>query len=170
MRAIRENDEAAVESAVVALSRSRRIFAPLVFAIGAFVMLFQGVKLLFSNWRLTLIQVLPAMWIWLALLDLKAHTFKGKEFHAWHGAVELLLVVVIALVTAASFYLNAVFAFAISQPGQPEDSARIRARAAPPRRGPPVGRTSASLSASRRSSCPAGADRGLRFPWGSWSA
>src|SRR5436190_9448008 len=120
LRAIRENDEAAVEAAVLSLSRSRRIFAPLVFAIGAFVMLFQGLKLLFSNWRLTLIQVLPAMWIWVALLDLKLHAFKGHEFHAWHGGVEVLLVVVVALVTAAAFYLNAVFAFAISQPGTPQ--------------------------------------------------
>ena len=119
LRAIRENDEAAVEAAVLELSRSRRIFAPLVFALGAFVMLFQGLKLLFSNWRLTLIQVLPAMWIWLALVDLKAHVLKGKEFHTWHGAVELLLVIAIALVTAACFYLNAVFAFAISQSGKP---------------------------------------------------
>ena len=120
LKAIQENDEAAVESAVVALSESRRIFAPLVFAIGAFVMLFQGLRTLFSNWKLTLIQVVPAMWIWLALLDLKAHTFKGKEFHSFHGGVELLLVVAIALVTVASYYLNAVFAFAISQPGQPQ--------------------------------------------------
>jgi uncharacterized membrane protein len=119
LEAIRENDEAAVERAVRALSQSRRIFAPLVFAIGAFVMLFQGLRTLFFNWRLTLIQVLPAMWIWLALLDLKAHTLRGKEFHTWHGGVEALLVVAIALVTAACFYLNAVFAFAISQPGQP---------------------------------------------------
>jgi uncharacterized membrane protein len=120
LRAIREDDEAAVESAILALSRSRRIFAPLVLALGAFVMLFQGLRLLFSNWRLTLIQVLPAMWIWLALIDLKAHTFRGQEFHSWHGGVETLLVVAIALVTAASFYLNAVFAFAISRPGTPE--------------------------------------------------
>src|SRR5205809_7537781 len=119
VRAIDDGDEATIERAVRQLSRSRRIFAPLAFAVGAFVMLFQGVKLLFSNWRLTLIQLLPAMWIWLALLDLKVHTFKGKEFHAWHGSVELLLVVAIALVTAASFYLNAVFAFAISQSGSP---------------------------------------------------
>jgi uncharacterized membrane protein len=119
LEAIRKNDEAAVEDAVRALSQSRRIFAPLVFALGAFVMLFQGLRMLFSNWRLTLIQVLPAMWIWLALLDLKAHTFRGKEFHTWHGGVELLLVLGIALLTAASYYLNAVFAFAISQPGQP---------------------------------------------------
>jgi uncharacterized membrane protein len=119
LRAIRENDEAAVEAAVLELSRSRRIFAPLVFALGAFVMLFQGLKLLFSNWKLTLIQVLPAMWIWLALLDLKAHILRGKEFHSWQGAGALLLVIAIALVTAACFYLNAVFAFAISQPGKP---------------------------------------------------
>jgi hypothetical protein len=119
LHAIRENDEAAVEDAVLALSESRRIFAPLVFGLGAFVMLFQGLRTLFSNWKLTLIQLLPAMWIWLALIDLKAHTYKGKSFHGWHGAVVLVLVLVIALVTAACFYLNAVFAFAISHPGQP---------------------------------------------------
>ncbi|HKD95829.1 MAG TPA: hypothetical protein VKB43_14080, partial [Gaiellaceae bacterium] len=119
IEAIRKNDEAAVEEAVLALSRSRRIFAPLVFGLGAFVMLFQGLRMLFSNWRLFLIQILPAMWIWLALLDLKAHTLRGKEFHSFHGVVEALLVVGITLVTAACFYLNAVFAFAISQPGKP---------------------------------------------------
>ena len=120
LEAIRNNDEAAVEDAVLALSQSRRIFTPLVFALGAFVMLFQGLKMLFSNWKLTLIQVLPAMWIWLALIDLKAHTYKGKEFHGWQGGAVVLLVVAIAVVTAACFYLNAVFAFAISHAEQPQ--------------------------------------------------
>ena len=58
IEAIRRNDEAAVEAAVIELSESRRAFAPLVFVVGAFVMLFQGLKLLFSNWRLTVVQVL----------------------------------------------------------------------------------------------------------------
>jgi hypothetical protein len=120
VEAIRRNDDAAVEAAILELSRSRRAFAPLVFAIGAFVMLFQGVKLLFSNWRLTLIQVLPAMWIWLAMLDLKAHVFRGHEFQVWSGTVQVLLVVAITLLTAVGFYLNAVFAFAIMQPGTPQ--------------------------------------------------
>jgi uncharacterized membrane protein len=101
------------------LSQSRRIFAPLVFAIGAFVMLFQGLRLLFFNWRLTLVQVLPAMWIWLALLNLKAHAFRGHEFRNWHGSVAILLLAAIAFLTAGAFYLNAVFAFAISEPGSP---------------------------------------------------
>jgi hypothetical protein len=120
VRAIQEGDEAAVESAVIALSRSRRIFAPLVFAIGAFVMLFQGVKLLVSNWRLTLIQLLPAVWITVAFVDLKAHVLHGKEFHSWSLAMLVALVAAITLVTAACYYLNAVFAFAISQPGKPQ--------------------------------------------------
>jgi hypothetical protein len=119
IKAIRENDEDAVERAVVALSQSKRIFAPLVFVLGAFVMLFQGLKTLFSNWRLLLIQILPAMWIWLALLDLKAHTFRGKDFHVLSGGPVLLSVLGITVVTAACFYLNAVFAFAISQAGGP---------------------------------------------------
>jgi uncharacterized membrane protein len=59
------------------------------------------------------------MWIWIALLDLKAHLFKGREFHTVYGAVAIVVVIAIALVTAACFYLNAVFAFAISQEGTP---------------------------------------------------
>jgi len=120
VRAIQEGDEAAVESAVIALSRSRRIFAPLVFAIGAFVMLFQGLKLLVSNWRLTLIQILPAVWITVAFVDLKAHVLHGKEFHGRSLAIAVALVAAITLVSAACYYLNAVFAFAISQPGKPQ--------------------------------------------------
>jgi hypothetical protein len=120
VRAIREGDERAVESAVRELSRSRRIFAPLVFALGAFIMLFQGLRLLFANWRLTLIQVLPAMWIWAAMLDLKLHTFKGQAFRDWHGATAIVAVSLIAAITAAAFYLNAVFGFAISEPGTPQ--------------------------------------------------
>ena len=119
IEAIQSGDEAAVESAVVALSRSRRIFAPLVFAVGAFVMLFQGLRLVFVNWRLTLVQVLPAMWIWAAFLNLKAHVVKGKDFHAWSGPGALSLIALITLATMASFFLNAVFAFAITQPGHP---------------------------------------------------
>src|SRR3954469_19894764 len=107
--AIQAGDEAAVESAVLALSRSRRIFAPLVFAVGAFVMLFQGLRLVFVNWRLMLVQILPAMWIWGGMVALKAHVFKGKDFHSWSAAGALALVIVIALVTATGFFLNAVF-------------------------------------------------------------
>jgi hypothetical protein len=120
VRAIDDSDEAMVEKAVLDLSRSRRLFAPLAFVVGAFVMLSQSVKLLFSNWRLTLVEVLPAMWIWLAMFDLKAHLLHGKSFHVLRGPILIPVIVVIAAVTAASFFLNAVFALAIARPGAPD--------------------------------------------------
>ena len=117
--AVRDNDDAAVQQAVLRLSRTRRLFAPLAVGAGALVALFDGVKLLVTNWRLTLVQVLPAMWIWLAMLDLKAHVLRGDSFHVVHGPVVILLVLAVAAITAACFFLNAVFAFAIATPGPP---------------------------------------------------
>ena len=119
-RAIEENDDARIEEAIVRLSRSRRIFAPLAFAVGAFVMLFGGLRLLVKNWRLTLVQILPAMWIWAAMFDLKAHVLHGKSFTVLRGPVLIPLGLLIVALTVASFFLNAVFAFAVSQPGSPE--------------------------------------------------
>jgi hypothetical protein len=119
--AIRDSDQAAVNDMVLRLSRTRPWLAPLAFIVGAFAMLFDGVRLLFTNWRLTLIQVLPAMWIWAAMYDLKAHVLHGKSFHELTGPdVVIPAVLGVAAVTAASFYLNAVFAFAIVAPGRPQ--------------------------------------------------
>jgi hypothetical protein len=120
IEAVRDSDQATVNEMVLRLSRARPWLAPLAFAVGAFAMLFDGVKLLFTNWRLTLIQVLPAMWIWAAMFDLKAHLLHGKTFHVFTGPIVIPLVLGVAVITAASFYLNAVFAFAIIQPGRPQ--------------------------------------------------
>lgn len=119
VRAISDGDEASVQAAVVQLSRTKRILAPLGLAAGAIVMLFQGLKLLFSDWRLSLIQVLPAMWIWAAMLDLKLHVVGKREFRSWYGTTAILVILAVAAVSVASFYLNAVFAFSISRPGKP---------------------------------------------------
>ena len=121
IQAVRDSDQAAVNDMVLRLSRARPWLAPLAFAVGAFAMLFDGVKLLLTNWRLTLIQILPAMWIWAAMFDLKAHVLRGKSFQELTGlAVVIPLVIGVAIVTAACFYLNAVFAFAIASPGRPQ--------------------------------------------------
>ena len=114
--ALRDGDNSTVEDAILQLSRSHRLLAPLALVVGAVAMLFEGLKLLFSNWRLTLVQVLPAMWIWAAMLDLKAHLLHGKTLLVLRGPVLVPLVLAIAAITAASFFLNAVFAFAIVRP------------------------------------------------------
>ncbi len=121
IKAVRDSDRTVVDEMIMRLSRSRPWLAPLALIVGAFAMLFDGVKLLLTNWRLTLIQVLPAMWIWAAMLDLKAHVLHGKSFHVLTGpTIVIPIVIAIAAITAASFYLNAVFAFAIVQPGRPQ--------------------------------------------------
>jgi hypothetical protein len=115
VRSIQEDDDALLES-LQRLSRSRRLFAPLAFMIGAFALLFDGLKVLLSNWRLTLVQILPAVWIWLAMFDLKLHVLHGKSFHDIRGAILIPIFLAIIAITIASFFLNAVFAFAIAGP------------------------------------------------------
>jgi hypothetical protein len=113
VRAIQNDDEAMVEQ-IVRLSRSRRLFAPLAFTVGAFAMLIDGLRLLLSNWRLTLIQILPAMWIWLAMFDLRVRVLHGKSFPSLRGPVLIPIALLIVAITIACFFLNAVFAFAIA--------------------------------------------------------
>ena len=120
VRAIEESDEARIEEAIVRLSSSRRVFAPLAFAVGALALLFDGVRLLVSNWRLTLVQLLPAIWIWVAMADLKVHVVHGNSFTVLRGAVLIPIILAIVAITVASFFLSAVFAFAITRPGAPE--------------------------------------------------
>ena len=118
--AVREGDDTMAEEAIMRLSRSHRWLAPLALAASAFAMLFEGLKLVFSNWRLTLVQILPAMWIWLAMFDLKAHVLHGKSFHVLRGPVLIPIVAAIAAITAAAFFLNAVLAFTIAKGGPPK--------------------------------------------------
>jgi hypothetical protein len=119
VRAIQDDDEAMVGQ-ILRLSRSRRAFAPLAFTVGAFAMLFDGLRLLLSNWRLTLIQVLPAMWIWLAMYDLKARVLRDRSFPALRGPVLIPIALAIVGITVACFFLNAVFAFAITRSRPPK--------------------------------------------------
>jgi hypothetical protein len=118
--AIVRSDDEAVERAVMQLSARSRWLAPLALIVGAFLMLFQGLKLLVTNWRLTLVQIVPAMWIWVAMLDIKIHVLHGKGFNLVYGGVLAVAALGVTAVTAASFYLNAVFAFAIVDGGEPQ--------------------------------------------------
>ena len=124
--AIREGDEQTVEQAVLQLAQTRKIFAPLALIVGAFVMLFSALRLLVTNWRLILVQALPALLIWAVTLDLKAHVLHGKEFNVIRGPIVVVLFVLAVLVTIAAFVLNAAFAFAISQGGSPDLTAGFR--------------------------------------------
>ena len=117
---VRDSDQEVVDDTVMQLIRHRPWLEPLALAVGAFGMLLDGVKLLFTNWRFTLIQVLPAMWIWAAMFDLKVHFLHDKAVRDFSWPQLALLVLACVAITAASFYLNAVFGYAITRPGAPK--------------------------------------------------
>jgi hypothetical protein len=130
VRAIEENDEASIERAVLRLSGSHRALAPLAFAVSAFVLLFDGLRLVVTHWRLMLVQILPAMWIWLAMLDLKAHVLHDRTFHVIRGPILIPIGLVVVGLTVAAFLLNALFAFAVTQGRTPSLSvAAVQVRA-----------------------------------------
>jgi hypothetical protein len=113
------NDEGAVVEGILSLSRSRRLLAPLALTVGAFSMFMQGLRVLVTDWRLLAIQIVPAMWIWLAMLDLKLHVLKGHSFHDVRGAILIPLGLLVVAITVGCFFLNAVFAFAIAGDPRP---------------------------------------------------
>jgi hypothetical protein len=115
VRAIEENDEARIEEAILRLSRSRRGGG-----VSGVVLLFNALRLMVLHWRLMLVQILPAMWIWLAMFDLKVHVLHGRSFHVIRGPILIPLGLVIVGLTVASFLLNATFAFAVAEGGTPQ--------------------------------------------------
>src|SRR5437764_5376411 len=118
VRALEADDEALLER-LLQLSRSHRAFAPLAITVGAFAMLLHALRLLLTDWRLVLIEILPAMWIWLAMADLKLHVLHGASFHVIRGPVLIPIGLAIVALTATAFFLNAVFAFAIASSRPP---------------------------------------------------
>jgi hypothetical protein len=83
-------------------------------------MLLDGLRLLITNRRLLFVSIPAALWIWLAMYDLKAHVLYGNSFTDLRGAVLIPIAIVIVAITMASFFLNAVFGFAIIQSGVPK--------------------------------------------------
>jgi hypothetical protein len=167
VRAIEDSDEAKVEEAVLRLSGSRRAFSPLAFAIGAFALLFDGLRLLARNWRLTLVQILPAVWIWLAMADLRVHVLQGESFTLLRGPVLIPIILGIVAITVACFFLNAVFGsrsrdLALPRSGPPSPRHAVTGR----RSSSPV-RSSASCSRSRLRLSRVGAAPGSRSRSGS---
>jgi hypothetical protein len=118
--AVRDADESQIEAAVRTLGSKRRYLAPLGYIAGGFGLLLDGVKLLFSNWRLTLIEILPAVWIWLTFWNLKSHYIRGRDFAYIHGWLALALAIVVVAITVGSYWCNAVFAFAVAGPKPPK--------------------------------------------------
>jgi hypothetical protein len=114
-KAIADAEPRTIETAARAFGERRAFLAPVAWAAGTLVLLVRGIKLLVTNWRLTLIQLVPAAWIWLAMWDLKEHGLRGQPFRHLTPLAITVLVALSILVSIASLWCNTVFAFAIDE-------------------------------------------------------
>ncbi|MBS1880372.1 MAG: hypothetical protein JST31_12730 [Actinobacteria bacterium] len=120
VHAVSAGDEARLVEMLAEQSRRHRLLAPFTFAVGGLAMLLAGLRVLFENWRLTLVQVLPATWVWLAMYDLRVHMLKGQTLPDLKGPILIPIGLVIIAGTIAAYFLNAVFAFAVAQEERPD--------------------------------------------------
>ena len=109
---MRSTDPARVESALKDLGGKRGWLAPLVYAAATVAVVFDGVVLLLQNWRLTLLQLFPAVWIWVMAWNMKHHLASKPTFST--GAVVAIAAGVL-LAAQVAYWCNATFAFTMAQ-------------------------------------------------------
>jgi hypothetical protein len=115
-RAVADADPTQIESTARQLGESRRYLAPLAWAAGTIVLLVRGVKLLVLNWRLTLIELVPALLVWVVMWELKHHTLRAVPFREVTLGGLLVMAAVAVLASVAALWCNTVFGFAITHP------------------------------------------------------
>jgi hypothetical protein len=109
---VRSTHPATVESALKDLGGRRRWLAPVVYAAGTVAVVFDGVLLLLRNWRLTLLQLFPALWIWVMTWNMKNHVLSKPTFST---GVVIPVAVGVLLAAQVAYWSNATFAYTMAQ-------------------------------------------------------
>jgi hypothetical protein len=112
-RFVADGDPRALESGARRIGSSRRWLVPVAWAAGTLVLLLRGIRLLVLNWRLTLVQLVPAVWVWVVMWDLKQHGLRGAPFRELHAPGVLTLTALCIAASIAALWCNTVFAHAI---------------------------------------------------------
>jgi hypothetical protein len=114
VHAARALDPASLQEELQRMGRSRRWLAPLAYAAATIAVVFDGVLILLRNWRLLLLQLVPAAWIWVMTRELKAHVFAGQELPTLYADLVAAGVLVVAQI---AYWCNATFAFTVASEG-----------------------------------------------------
>ena len=125
--AVRSTDPATVESALTDLARRGRWLKPLAYAAGTVAVVFDGVLLLIRHWRLTLLQLVPAAWVWIMSWNLRNHMLASSRV----STASSIAIAVAVLVTAqTAYWCNATFGYTMVQ-GEQTDIRAAFAEARP---------------------------------------
>jgi len=116
-KAVRSTDPARVQQLATDLSGRSRVLTPLAYVAGTLAVVFDGIVLLFKSWRLTLLQLVPAAWIYAMTWNIRSHLLARRHPPLSH--VELIAAV--ALITPQlAYWCNATFAYTLTQEGIPK--------------------------------------------------
>jgi hypothetical protein len=128
--AVVDADPDEIRAALEQLAQARSYLAPLGWVIGTLVLLFQGLRVILVNWRLTVIELLPAVWIGITWWELRAHAKGTLPLASAYGWVLVPIALGIVAITLACYWCNATFALVLKEPG----SAQLRPAFAEARR------------------------------------
>lgn len=110
--AVRSAEPARVEAALKELGAEHRWLAPLAFAAGTVAVVFDGVQLLIRNWQLTLLQLVPATWIYAMTWNLRNNMLAHRHPPIERTGIAAILAIVVA---QAAYWCNATFAYTLVQ-------------------------------------------------------
>jgi hypothetical protein len=132
VRAVADADPEQIEATARRLGASRRYLAPVAWIAGMLVLVVRGLKLLVLNYRLLLLELVPAAWVWLTMWDLHRQKLHNVPL-ADASLGELLVTVgVSTMAGVAALWCNSVFGFAITY--QPPEVKRAIQQTMPFRR------------------------------------
>jgi hypothetical protein len=118
--AVRSTDPASVESAVTDLAGRGRWLKPLAYAAGTVAVVFDGVLLLIRHWQLTLLQFLPAAWVWAMSWNLRNHMLASPRVST---TLSIAVAVGVLIAAQVAYWCNATFGYTMGQGATPDIAA-----------------------------------------------
>jgi hypothetical protein len=115
--AVRSTEPARVESALEALARKGRWLKPLAYAAGTVAVVFDGVLLLIRHWQLTLLQLVPAVWVWVMSWNLRNRMLANAEMST---TVSIAVAVGVIVAAQLAYWCNATFGYTMVQGETPD--------------------------------------------------
>jgi hypothetical protein len=123
LRVGRERDPQEIADEVRTYAAGRRWLLPLLYVGQTIDSVLAGVWLLLGNWRLLLLELVPALWLGAITWDWRVRTFGRLPLAEVHGLVALGVVLVVLGTTLVAYWCNSVFAFTAVQPSPVDLSA-----------------------------------------------
>jgi len=103
---------AQLRDGIAALGARHWLLRPIALVADVAVLMVQGILLLFRNWRLVLLELVPAVWLATILWDWRVHVLRGESVVVVHGWADVAIVALILAATMIAYWCNVAFAFA----------------------------------------------------------